>query len=43
MMEAGFFANRALGHLIMSGVFDRFPELVFVMTEQGTGWLGAAV
>lgn len=43
MMEAGFFANRALGHLIMSGVFDRFPELVFVMTEQGTGWLGAAI
>ena len=43
MMEAGFFANRALGHLVMSGVFDRFPDLVFVMTEQGTGWVGAAL
>ena len=39
MMEAGFFANRALWHLIMSGVFERFPELVFVMTEQGAGWI----
>jgi predicted TIM-barrel fold metal-dependent hydrolase len=39
MMEAGFFANRALWHLVMSGVFERFPEMVFVMTEQGAGWI----
>jgi len=43
MMEAGFFANRALWHLVMSGVFDRFKDLVFILTEQGTGWLPAAL
>jgi len=38
-MESGFFANRALWHLIMSGVFERFPGLVFAMTEQGSAWI----
>ncbi|HMS11928.1 MAG TPA: amidohydrolase family protein [Microthrixaceae bacterium] len=39
MLEAPFFANRVFWHLTMSGVFDRFPDLVFIMTEQGAGWL----
>ncbi len=39
VLETGFFANRALWHLIMSGVFERFPGLRFVMTEQGASWL----
>lgn len=39
MLEAGFFANRVLWHLTMSGVFERFGDLVFVMTEQGVGWI----
>jgi predicted TIM-barrel fold metal-dependent hydrolase len=39
IMESGFFANRALWHLIMSGVFERFPGLVFAMTEQGSSWI----
>jgi predicted TIM-barrel fold metal-dependent hydrolase len=43
ILEVGFYANRALWHLIMSGVFDRFPDLVFVMTEQGTGWIPDAL
>jgi len=43
ILEVGFFANRALWHLIMSGVFDRFPQLVFVMTEQGAGWVPDAL
>ena len=43
ILEVGFYANRALWHLIMSGVFDRFPQLVFVMTEQGTGWIPDAL
>ncbi|RMH81727.1 MAG: amidohydrolase [Actinomyces sp.] len=38
LMEVGFFANRNLWHLIMSGVFERFPRLRYVMTEQGVGW-----
>jgi predicted TIM-barrel fold metal-dependent hydrolase len=38
-METGFFANRTLWHLILSGVFDRFPNLKLVMTEQGSSWV----
>ena len=43
VLEAPFFANRALWHLIMSGVFDRFPGLQFVMTEQGASWVPEAL
>ena len=39
VMETGFFANRALWHLILSGVFDRFPDMKLVLTEQGSGWV----
>jgi predicted TIM-barrel fold metal-dependent hydrolase len=39
VMEAGFFANRSLWHLVMSGVFERFPKITYVMTEQGTRWV----
>ena len=38
LLEVPFFANRNLGHLLMSGVFERFPNLKYVMTEQGVGW-----
>lgn len=39
VMEVGFFANRAFWHLVMSGVFDRFPDLRLIMTEQGSSWV----
>lgn len=39
LMEVGFFANRTLWHLIITGVFERFSRLKFAMTEQGVGWL----
>ena len=39
VMEAGFWANRALWHLTMSGVFERFPGITLVLTEQGTAWV----
>jgi predicted TIM-barrel fold metal-dependent hydrolase len=39
IMEVPFFANRSLWHVILSGVFERFPNLQFVMTEQRTGWV----
>jgi predicted TIM-barrel fold metal-dependent hydrolase len=38
MLEVTWFAHRALWHLMFSGVFERHPELQFVMTETGTGW-----
>ncbi|MCD9622968.1 amidohydrolase family protein [Rhabdothermincola salaria] len=43
VLESGWFANRALWHLIMAGVFERFPGLKFVMTEQGSSWLPPAL
>ena len=39
IMEVPFFAHRSLWHVILSGVFERFPNLQFVMTEQRTGWV----
>jgi predicted TIM-barrel fold metal-dependent hydrolase len=35
LFEAGFLGQRPLTHLILSGVFDRHPELQLVMTEGG--------
>ncbi len=43
VLETGFFANRALWHLTMAGVFERFPKLSLVMTEQGCGWVPEAL
>jgi len=39
LMEVPFYSHRNLAHLIMSGVFERFPTLRYVMTEQGVAWL----
>ena len=37
--EVPFYSRRPLMFLLLSGVFDRFPRLKFVMTEQGCSWL----
>lgn len=39
LLEVTWWANRALWHLIFSGVMERHPDLHFVFTEQGTEWL----
>ena len=39
IIEQGWFAHRALTHLIMAGVFERHPSLKLVLTEQGAGWV----
>jgi predicted TIM-barrel fold metal-dependent hydrolase len=31
--------QRSLGHVIVSGVLDRFPRLQLVVAEQGTDWI----
>jgi predicted TIM-barrel fold metal-dependent hydrolase len=33
MVEMQFYVVRAIGHMILSGVFERHPDLVFVITE----------
>jgi predicted TIM-barrel fold metal-dependent hydrolase len=37
--EGKFYVRRALWHLIYGGVFDRFPRLRYVMTEEGLEWV----
>jgi predicted TIM-barrel fold metal-dependent hydrolase len=39
MYEVHWFARRSLWHMIFGGVFDRFPGLKLVMTEEGLGWV----
>jgi predicted TIM-barrel fold metal-dependent hydrolase len=37
--EMAMWAQRTLGHLILAGVFERYPTLRFVPTELGTLWV----
>jgi predicted TIM-barrel fold metal-dependent hydrolase len=37
--ETTFFSRRPLSHLILGGVFERFPRLRLVLTEQGCSWI----
>jgi len=37
--EVGFYSQRPFVQLLLSGVFERFPQLKFVMTEMGCAWL----
>jgi len=39
--EMATWAQRTMGHLILAGVFERYPKLRFVPTEQGTMWVQA--
>ncbi len=36
--EMTFFVQRGFTHLIMGGVFERFPRLRYVLTESGCAW-----
>jgi predicted TIM-barrel fold metal-dependent hydrolase len=39
--EYAFWSHRTIWHLVFGGVFERFPDLDFVITEQGgCKWLG---
>ncbi len=37
--EMASWAQRTVPHLILAGVFERYPRLRFVPTEQGTTWV----
>jgi predicted TIM-barrel fold metal-dependent hydrolase len=37
--ELGGYSRRPLVFMLLSGVFERFPKLKFVMTEQGCSWI----
>ena len=41
--EVSFYSHRPFHQLLLSGVFERFPKLKFVMTEQGCAWLLGAL
>jgi predicted TIM-barrel fold metal-dependent hydrolase len=38
--ELPFYGNRNLVHMLLSGVFERFPRLKFVITESGLSQFG---
>jgi predicted TIM-barrel fold metal-dependent hydrolase len=37
--ETMFYSQRPFTHMLLSGVFERFPDLRFVMTEAGCAWV----
>ena len=39
MLEVQWWTQRALWHLMFSGVFERHPDLDYVITETGTAWV----
>ncbi len=43
ILEASFYSHRPLWLLIMSGVFDRFPQMRLVLAESGAGWIPHAL
>ncbi len=39
LVETQWFSHRPFWQLIMGGVFERHPDLMFVVTEQGCSWI----
>jgi predicted TIM-barrel fold metal-dependent hydrolase len=37
--ESAWFSSRTLWHMIYGGIFERHPQLRFVITEQGVDWI----
>lgn len=43
LAEYGWWSNRSLTQFLLGGIFDRHRDLVLVLTEQGVGWIKAAL
>ncbi len=39
LLETPWFSTRSYQHLLMSGVFERFPKLRYILTEAGCAWV----
>jgi predicted TIM-barrel fold metal-dependent hydrolase len=39
ILEVTWWAHRTFSHLVVSGAFERHPDLRLVLTEQGTAWI----
>jgi predicted TIM-barrel fold metal-dependent hydrolase len=39
LLETPWFSTRSYGHLLLTGVFDRFPKLRYILTEAGCSWV----
>jgi predicted TIM-barrel fold metal-dependent hydrolase len=39
LAETTFYSKRGMTHLVLSGVFERFPTLKYVLAEQGCAWV----
>ncbi len=37
--EFQFWVGRVIGHMVLGGVFQRYPDLKFVITETGCSWV----
>ena len=43
LLETPWFSTRSWAHLILGGVFERFPRLRYIVTESGCAWVPGAL
>ena len=43
LLETPFYSTRSYPHLLLGGVFERFPKLKYIVTESGCAWVPATL